>query len=202
MRIARGSGFLLLLPCLWLGCEEESSGGYGPRYEHYGGALSVTCTPSASGGAGGASARVSSPLFVPGDASRPPLKALDCGANGVAIENAGPPANRVNYVILGDGYDQRAVGSVFLGHIARDMRKRFSDPVGQPYGRYRKFVNICALQVPSEHNGIGNGPTAFSCSGNDSTRLASCDTRAAEAALDQLLPESFEVDWRAILLRS
>ena len=29
---------------------------------------------------------------------------LDCGPKGWAVENHGPPANRVNYVVLGDGY--------------------------------------------------------------------------------------------------
>src|SRR5262245_44474 len=29
---------------------------------------------------------------------------LDCGPNAIVLENAGPPANRVNYAIVGDGY--------------------------------------------------------------------------------------------------
>jgi len=29
---------------------------------------------------------------------------LDCGTSGIVFESNGPPDNRVNYVILGDGY--------------------------------------------------------------------------------------------------
>ena len=55
----------------------------------------------ASGGSGVAGS------FVGGGAGgAPPLPALDCGGKGAVIENAGPPANRVNYAILGDGYSQ------------------------------------------------------------------------------------------------
>ena len=33
------------------------------------------------------------------------VEPLDCGAEGWVVENHGPPSNRVNYIILGDGYD-------------------------------------------------------------------------------------------------
>ena len=35
---------------------------------------------------------------------------------GIALENAGPPANRVNYVILGDGYDATTVNTTYMTH--------------------------------------------------------------------------------------
>ncbi len=141
--------------------------------------------------------------FVGGGAGgTAPLPALDCGANGVAIENAGPAANRVNYVILGDGYDATSVGTTFISHVNQTLEKRFSEQIGQPYGRYRKFVNICALKTVSATNGIGNGETAFGCTGDDQSRLARCDTRAADDELDQQLPASFEVTWHAIVLNN
>ena len=130
---------------------------------------------------------------------------------GVAVENAGPPGNRVNYVILGDGYDATSVNTTFMEHITAAMAKRFADPIGQPYLRYRKFVNICALKIVSANNGVAAGtptaagPTAFNCGernpGTDS-RLAECDTQAAMAALTANLPSTFMVDWHAIMLNN
>jgi hypothetical protein len=159
-------------------------------------------TSGASGGTSGASGGGAGGTFVGGDpfdSEKPPL---DCGVNGVAIENAGPVENRVNYVILGDGYDATTVDTTFLEHIDFALQKRFSDVIGQPYGRYRKFVNICAIKVVSPSNGIGNGPTALSCSGDDQSRLANCNTQAADKVLDESLPPNFEVDWHAIVLNN
>ncbi|MFZ5896534.1 MAG: M64 family metallopeptidase [Myxococcota bacterium] len=216
---------VLLVSCCWLACEEDTTWHGAGVWGTYGGALNITCTPSAGGnpntGGGGISgardAASETPAgaageapqtdaggvrFVPGRVAARSVPPLDCGPNGVAIENAGPPLNRVNYVLLGDGYDARSVNRAFLAHIAEAMKRRFSTPTGEPYGRYRKFVNICALKVPSASDGIGNGPTAFGCNGSDTTRLAACNTSAAEAALDAELPETFEVDWHAIMLNS
>ncbi|WP_437593564.1 M64 family metallopeptidase [Sorangium sp. So ce1000] len=147
---------------------------------------------SAGDGAGGA--------FVPGGAGGGgPAYVLDCGANGVAIESAGPPENRINYVIVGDGYDATTVNTTYLEHIETAMAKRFSSPIGEPYIRYRKFVNICAIKLVSPSNGI---PGALHCTGDDESRLAECDTRAADQALKANLPEDFEVDWHAIVLNN
>ena len=70
---------------------------------------------------------------------------------GTAVENHGPPSNRLNYVIVGDGYSQAdlAAGGTLDKHIQAAMTKRFSDPIGQPYLRYRNFINICVLRIPS-----------------------------------------------------
>jgi IgA Peptidase M64 len=126
---------------------------------------------------------------------------LDCGPNGVAIESAGPPKNRVNYVILGDGYAEAQLDTLFVQHIQKAMTKRFS-PIGEPYGRYRKFVNICAFKVASQTSPIGKGATAFKCTGDDQSRLANCDERAAEMAIAANVPAGMEVDWKALVLNN
>jgi hypothetical protein len=154
---------------------------------------------SGSGQAGTGEPRV---RFVPGTSAPQKTPPLDCGIDGIALENAGPPQNRVNFVIVGDGYDASAVDHAYLDQLAWAMQTRFSAPTGEPYLRYRKFVNICAFKVVSATNGIGNGPTAFSCTGSDSTRLILCNTGAAEEWLDQHLPPDFEVDWRGIVLNT
>jgi hypothetical protein len=137
------------------------------------------------------------PLTLPA----PPLvpAALDCGPDGWAVENAGPPDNRVNYVILADGYGAQSVDSVLEQHIQRALDRRFNHESGEPYGRYRKFVNICVMKVVSQTDGIGNGPTAFD-GGNGGDRLARVNTQKVNAYLDQNLPENLEVDWRAVVL--
>ena len=132
-----------------------------------------------------------SPPFVP-----PPL---DCGPDGWAVENAGPPSNRVNYVILADGYGANSVNTTLEQHIQRYLDRRFNHESGEPYGRYRKFVNICVMKVVSASDGIGNGPTAFD-GGNGGDRLARVNGQKVTAYLDANLPETLEVDWKAVVL--
>ncbi|MET0287024.1 MAG: M64 family metallopeptidase [Polyangiales bacterium] len=127
--------------------------------------------------------------------------ALDCGPDGVAIESAGPPNNRINYVIIGDGYSADELDTLYIEHIEEAMRKRFS-PIGEPYGRYRKFVNICAIKLASKNSPIGAGPTALGCTGDDESRLARCDSRATDEALAARLPDDFEIDWKAVVLNN
>lgn len=113
------------------------------------------------------------------------------------IENHGPPANRINYVIVGDGYSQAQLSTTLIDHVKFAMVKRFSAEIGQPYLRYRNFVNICALQVPSTPI---CGSSAFGCCGSDSSRLANCDNAKVNAAITQHIPASFMVDWKAVML--
>jgi hypothetical protein len=127
------------------------------------------------------------------------LQPLDCGPDGWAVENAGPPSNRVNYVILADGYDATTIDTTLEQHINYALDRRFNHESGEPYGRYRKFVNICVMKVVSQTNGIGNGPTAFD-GGNGGDRLARVNNQKVNAYLDANLPETLEVDWRAVVL--
>jgi len=128
-----------------------------------------------------------------------PSTPLDCGAMGTALENHGPPANRLNYVIVADGYSaaQLAANGTLDQHLQAAMTKRFSDPIGQPYLRYRNFINICVLRMPST---AICGSSTFGCCGNDSSRLANCNTTTVNNAIRDNLPASFEVDWRAVVL--
>lgn len=156
-------------------------------------------TTDGAGGRGGQGGETSGDVFVPGTGGLPEPPPLDCGPVGSVVENAGPPENRVNYVIVGDGYSEAelAPGGLLDQHIAKANEKRFSDPIGQVYLRYRKFVNICVLKIPSSPI---CGSSTFGCCGNDETRLANCNSSAVNAALAQNLPSDFEVDWRAVVL--
>ena len=165
-----------------------------------GGAAGAGTTGGAPGGAGGAAGMGVAGSFVGGGMGgatvQPPL---DCGGKGMVVENAGPPANRLNYVIVGDGYAEADLqaGGALERHIQAAMTKRFSDPVGQPNLRYRKFVNICVIKIPSSPI---CGSSALGCCGDDGSRLANCNTTAANNAISQNIPAGLEVDNRAVVL--
>jgi hypothetical protein len=127
------------------------------------------------------------------------LEPLNCGGKGTALENNGPPGNRVNYFIVGDGYSeaQLAANGTLDQHLQAMLAKRFSDPIGQPYLRYRKFVNICVVRIPSTPI---CGSSALGCCGNDSSRLANCNTSAANSAITSNVVAGMEVSWRAVVL--
>jgi len=127
------------------------------------------------------------------------VAALDCGPMGTALESHGPPWNRLNYVIVADGYSQSelAPDGALDQHLEAAMAKRFSDPIGQPYLRYRNFINICVLRIPSTPI---CGSSRFGCCGDDASRLATCDTTAVNDAIRDSLPASLEIDFRAVVL--
>lgn len=157
-----------------------------------------------TGGAGGASTTgdattTGSATTGAGGGDTIDVEPLDCGPDGWAVENHGPPSNRVNYIILGDGYDATTINTDLEDHINTALDRRFNDETGEPYGRYRNFVNICVMKVVSQSNGIGNGPTAFD-GGNGGDRLARVNSSKVNAYLDANLPEGLEADWRAVVL--
>ncbi len=170
----------------------------------------VAGTASASGGSAGSTAGSGGSA----GAEIPPPYMLDCGESGVALESHGPPQNRVNYVIVGDGYTAAELDTVYLDHINTMLEGRFS-PELQPFLRYRNFVNICALQVPSVDSGIveANPPgygqscqdtqdTAFDGCGNTDTRLGYINNDKVDGAISDLLPAEIEVDWKAVVLNA
>jgi hypothetical protein len=131
-----------------------------------------------------------------------PPPPLDCGPIGVAIVNAGPPKNRVNYFILADGYTSTTVNTTLMTHVSNAMAGRFTAEIGQPYLRYKNFVNICLLKTVSQTDGIGNGPTIFSCTGDDQSRLANCNSQAARQQLTANVPAGTTVSWNSIVLNN
>lgn len=149
-----------------------------------------------AGGRGGTTGAATGGMTGGGGAGGAP-SLLDCGSNATVIENHGPPGNRINYVIVGDGYAQAELSTTFLEHVKFAMGKRFHAEIGQPYLRYRNFVNICALQVASSPI---CGSSKFGCCGSDSTRLANCDDSKVNAAIKEFIPASFMVDWKAVML--
>jgi hypothetical protein len=159
---------------------------------------------STAGGASGASSGGAAGSAIDGggrtvDGGNFVVAPLDCGAKGTALENHGPPSNRLNYVIVADGYSQAELepNGTLDRHLQAAMTKRFSDPIGQPYLRYRNFVNICVLRIASAPI---CGSSLLGCCGDDTSRLADCNTMAVNNAIRDNLPSSFEVDWRAVVM--
>jgi hypothetical protein len=160
---------------------------------------------TSTGGAGTAGAGGSGVVDAGGNVP------LDCGPTGIAIEGHGPPANRINYVIVGDCYSQADIdGGLYLAHIKKmlDDPTRRAGPVGrfteaqQPYLRYRNFVNICALKTVSVESVCGTAAknTAFDGYGNDATRLGYINNTKLNTAIRAALPPSFVVDWKGVVL--
>jgi hypothetical protein len=157
-------------------------------------------TPGRGGsGAGGVSATGGSTTSSTGGAAGTGGATLDCSPQGWVVEFHGPPANRVNYAILGDGYTEAdlAAGGAFETHIKTAMTERFG-PLSEPYSRYRNFVNICAIKIVST-GAICSGNSALGCCGDDASRLANCSNSAVNAAFNAL-PSSLSLDWRAVVL--
>ena len=218
---------LVLGLCLACGAEDAASGSAagnaaGAGDARAGGSTTVPSAGSSSGGApsagngnsGGAAGQASTSggtqaasgaagaggSFVPGETGgAPPVPPLDCGAEGWAVENHGPPKNRINYLILADGYTRTTVETTLKTHIEAAFKRRFEHESGEPYGRYRNFVNVCVMKSVSESDGIGNGPTAFD-GGNGGDRLAAVNETKVNAYIKANVPASFEVDWKAVVL--
>ena len=126
----------------------------------------------------------------------PVVPPLDCSGKGTALET-GP--HRTVESTSSSPTAIRKPSSILVERstrIANAMNLRFM-PKGEPYGRYRKFVNICVIRLPSSPI---CGSSVHGCCGNDGTRLANCNTTAVNNTISQNLPASFEVDWRAVVL--
>jgi hypothetical protein len=83
----------------------------------------------------------------------------------------------------------------------------YSEPFGQPYLRYKNFVNICLLKTVSQTDGISQtgastNSTIFNCFGDDTSRLATCDTRTAQTQLTNNMPPGMTVSWHSIVLNN
>jgi hypothetical protein len=150
-----------------------------------------------NGGSGGAG--VGGTGGTGGTGGSTPQPPLDCGALGHVVNN-----------IMPDGYTAATMETTMVEHVNRYMVRQWSEN-GQPYLRYQKFINICAIKNPSQANGAdagmpnSNGNTVYSCgeyNPGTNSRLADCNTQAADAAIRANVPASFQVDWHSIMLNN
>jgi hypothetical protein len=137
-----------------------------------------------------------------------PVEALDCGDRGHLINEAGPPSNRVNFVILGDGYTAAEIDDAYVDHVDRFLTAMFGAS-GFPYDVYTRSVNICRIDVESAESGIDfpdlgiEVDTALDAWGDPPSRLAYVSLTALEAELaDALSTSNVEPDWVAVALNT
>ncbi len=145
-----------------------------------------------------------------------PSEGFDCGASGHVFENAGPADNRVNYIIVGDGYTSELLDTLFVEHIENmlyDEQTGQYSAIGEPYTRYRKFVNVCGLQIASNDACVDNADIGRSCDtpfdgrcvpgcGSGGTRLGVVNEGKVNAAVAEVLPEGVDVDWMGVTLNA
>lgn len=135
------------------------------------------------------------------------LEAFDCGEQDIVFENNGPAANRVSYVILGDGYTEDILDTVYREHIQNMLTgtpESMFTQMGEPYLRYRKYINVCALKVASNEACVDDQDTGLQCdtffntNGDDNSRLArigGADRTRVQTVMAEQLPEGVDVDW-------
>jgi hypothetical protein len=72
----------------------------------------------------------------------------------VPIQVTGPPAQRLNFIILGDGYqwDQQ---SIFLADVDRNLSVMWAT---EPFRTYRNYINIYAVKIASIDYGVRCDP--------------------------------------------
>ncbi|MDZ7924592.1 MAG: M64 family metallopeptidase [Marinagarivorans sp.] len=127
---------------------------------------------------------------------------LDCGPYGETFLSSGPAKNRVNYIILGDGYTKPQLDTLLMEHVEFGLGKRFNTSLGEPFRRYKNFINVCVLKVASPVSGVCDDRTPFKTCGNDDSRLCSYDRNAVYAAINEYLPSNIEADWIAVVLNN
>lgn len=87
--------------------------------------------------------------FVPGE-----LRGIVPAPVVTVIDN-GPPANRVDLVLVGDGYLASEMAS-FAAHVDNALDDMFNQ---QPFKRYAPLFNVHRVEVVSPESGVDNDPT-------------------------------------------
>lgn len=134
---------------------------------------------------------------------------FDCGDAHI-FENHGRPDNRVNYIIVADGYQESELDTALVEHVENMLYNADTgmySEIGQPYTRYRRFINVCALRSESNDSGV-DGPngnpdrdTPFD-GGNCGDRLGCVDDRLVRDYIADALPAHIDVDWLAATLNA
>ncbi|WP_417525603.1 M64 family metallopeptidase [Marinovum sp.] len=75
------------------------------------------------------------------------------------VTNAGPSDNRVDIIMMGDGYTQAQIPGTYYDHIDDLLAYLFSgDPLTEPFNRYSSFFNVHAVEVVSNESGADIPP--------------------------------------------
>jgi len=141
---------------------------------------------------------------------------FDCGESGHVFTAAGRADNRVNYAILGDGYDQTQIETLFVEHVENMLHHDetgFYSAIGEPYARYRKFINICGLELASADSCIDNADIGRACDtlfdgrceppcDAGGTRLGVVNEGKVNMALADEVPSDVDIDWIGVTINA
>src|SRR4051794_5535183 len=98
-------------------------------------------------------------LFAAAPAKAQTIPATGVGsATVVPLQVTGPPANRFNLVIAGDGYTE-AEQDKFMQQVDKPLNIMWSI---EPYKSYRNYINVYAIKIISGQSGIDCDPSLTS----------------------------------------
>ena len=119
------------------------------------------------------------------------------------VQQTGSSDNRIDVVIIGDGYTASEISTVYAQHVDGLTAYMFNDSLlSQPFGRYESFFNIYAIELVSNESGTDNRATGelrdtALDSFHDGDRLIIADSSLAdEAVADALAGTGIAVDMR------
>jgi Ca2+-binding RTX toxin-like protein len=70
------------------------------------------------------------------------------------LVNTGPSANRVDIVFMGDGYTSSEIATTYASQVSAFVDYLFDGSLlTEPFGRYRSFFNVYAIDVISSQSG-------------------------------------------------
>lgn len=112
----------------------------------------------------------------------------------VPIQETGPPSQRFNLVIVGDGYTAEELGE-FRAHVDKHLNVLWTL---EPFKSYRGYVNVYAVEIESAESGVDCDPSLDSprrdtplnmgfwggCNPNSVQRLLTVDGVAANRYAD------------------
>ena len=108
--------------------------------------------PQATAAPSSAPSVSAAPEVCNADPLDPPLPLPDPVVHPIQV--TGPPSERLNLIIMGDGYqyDQQ---SLFFGDVDRNLAVMWST---EPFRTYRNYINVYAVEIPSIDYGVRRDP--------------------------------------------
>jgi IgA Peptidase M64 len=105
--------------------------------------------------------------------SAPTALAQDVGsATVVPLQITGPPGERLNLVILADGYQAQEMDE-FRADVDRNLNVQWSI---EPFRSYRHYFNVYRLEIVSQDSGISCDPDDGNVRRNTPLRLNFANT--------------------------
>ena len=96
----------------------------------------------------------------------------------VPLQITGPPSERLNLVIMGDGYQAHELDQ-FRADVDRNLNVQWSI---EPFRSYRHYFNVYRLEIVSQDSGISCDPDDGNVKRNTPLRLGFANTCPAPAA--------------------